>query len=117
MSAHSAVSRRTFLIATAATAGAAAWPRIGLAQPKATITYWNGLTGADGKVMDELIDRFTRETGIAIEQQRIPWADLYAKLQVSVPAGQGPDLALIHTVEVSHFASDSILEAIDDGTL
>ena len=59
--AHSAVSRRTFLIATAATAGAAAWPRFGLAQPKATITYWNGLTGADGKVMDELIDRFTRK--------------------------------------------------------
>ena len=29
-------------------------------------------------MMDELIDRFTRETGIKIEQQRIPWADLYA---------------------------------------
>jgi multiple sugar transport system substrate-binding protein len=117
MSAHSAVSRRTFLIATAATAGAAAWPRVGLAQPKATITYWNGLTGADGKVMDELIDRFTQDTGIKIEQQRIPWAELYAKLQVSVPAGEGPDLALIHTVEVPHFASDGVLEAIDDATV
>jgi multiple sugar transport system substrate-binding protein len=115
--AHSAVSRRTFLIATAATAGAASWPRFGLAQPKATITYWNGLTGADGKVMDELIDRFTQETGIKIEQQRIPWAELYAKLQVSVPAGEGPDLALIHTVEVPHFASDGVLEAIDDATV
>ena len=115
--AHSAVSRRTFLIATAATAGVAAWPRFGLAQPKATITYWNGLTGADGKVMDELIDRFTGETGIKIEQQRIPWAELYAKLQVSVPAGEGPDLALIHTVEVPHFASDGVLEAIDDATV
>jgi multiple sugar transport system substrate-binding protein len=115
--AHSAVSRRTFLIATAATAGAAAWPRFGAAQPKATITYWNGLTGADGKVMDELIDRFTQETGIKIEQQRIPWAELYAKLQVSVPAGEGPDLALIHTVEVPHFANDGVLEAIDDATV
>ena len=44
----------------------------------------------------------------------MPWADLYAKLQVSVPAGEGPDLALIHTVEVPHFASDGVLEAIDD---
>ena len=43
--------------------------------------------------MDELIDQFTKETGIRVEQQRIPWADLYAKLQVSVPAGEGPDLA------------------------
>ena len=112
----SAVAR--FLTAPLRATGAAAWPRSGArASRKATITYWNGLTGADGKVMDELIDRFTKETGIKIEQQRIPWADLYAKLQVSVPAGEGPDLALIHTVEVPHFASDGVLEAIDDATV
>ena len=110
------VSRRAFL-AGASAAGAAAWARRAAAQPKATITYWNGLTGADGKVMDDLIDQFTRETGIRIEQQRLPWADLYAKLQVAVPAGEGPDLALIHTVEVPHFASDGVLEVIDDATV
>ena len=118
--AHSEVGRRRFLIGTAAVAGGAILPvgaRRAAAQAKPTISYWNGLTGADGKVMDELIDQFTRETGIAIEQQRIPWTDLYAKLQVSVPAGQGPDLALIHTVEVPHFASDGVLEPIDDATL
>ncbi|HEV8583658.1 MAG TPA: ABC transporter substrate-binding protein [Methylomirabilota bacterium] len=107
------MNRRTFLAGAAATT-AAAWPRYGAAQPKATITYWNGLTGADGKVMDELIDRFTKETGVKVEQQRLPWAELYPKLQVSVPAGEGPDLALIHTVEVPHFAHDGVLEVIDD---
>src|SRR2546421_8683202 len=101
------VSRRRFL---AGAAVAAALPRAVSAQPKATITYWNGLTGADGKVMDELIDKFTAETGIKIEQQRLPWAELYAKLQVAVPAGEGPDLALIHTAEVPHFANDGVLE-------
>ena len=39
------------------------------AQAKPTITYWNGLTGADGKVMDGLIEQFTNETGIKIERQ------------------------------------------------
>src|SRR5262245_4194285 len=117
MSGRSAVSRRTFLIATAVTAGTAAWRRFGLAQPNATFTYWYGLPAPHGKRMDELIDRFTQETGIKIEQQRIPWAELYAKLQVSVPAGEGPDMALIHTVEVPHFASDGVLEAIDDATV
>ena len=112
------VSRRAFLSGAAAVgATVAAGPRVTGAQAKATITYWNGLTGADGKVMDELIDRFTKDTGIKIEQQRLPWADLYAKLQVSVPAGEGPDLALIHTVEVPHFAHDGVLEPIDDATL
>src|SRR6187200_1707540 len=114
---HAGVSRRTFVTGAAAAAGAT-WlardPRRAAAQTKATITYWNGLTGADGKVMDELIDRFTRETGIRIEQQRLQWADLYPKLQVSVPAGEGPDLVLIHTVEVPHFANDGVLEPIDD---
>jgi multiple sugar transport system substrate-binding protein len=81
---------------------------------KPTITYWNGLTGADGKVMDDLIGQFTKETGIRIEQQRILWQDLYPKLQVSTPAGEGPDLALIHTVEIPHFGADGILEPIDD---
>src|ERR1043166_7290638 len=109
------VSRRGFL-ASAMAAGLVKSARPAFAQGKATITYWNGLTGADGKVMDELIDQFTRDTGIRIEQQRLPWADLYAKLQVAVPAGEGPDLALIHTVEVPHFANDGVLEVIDDAT-
>ena len=111
------VTRRAFLTGGAVAASTLASPRPLRAQPKATITYWNGLTGADGKVMDELIDRFTAATGIRIEQQRLPWAELYPKLQVAVPAGEGPDLALIHTVEVPHFAHDGVLEAIDDATL
>ncbi len=115
------VSRRAFVAGAAATVGVAggmaAWARRAGAQPKPTITYWNGLTGADGKVMDELIDRFTKESGIRVEQQRLPWTDLYAKLQLAVPAGEGPDLALIHTVEVPHFANDGVLEVIDDATV
>jgi multiple sugar transport system substrate-binding protein len=112
---ETSLTRRHFLAgaASAGTAATLARPRRATAQAKPTISYWNGLTGADGKIMDELIDQFTRETGIRVEQQRILWPDLYAKLQVSVPAGEGPDLALIHTVEIPHFASDEILEPID----
>ncbi len=112
------LTRRRFVQGTAAlaTATIARPPRHASAQPKPAITYWNGLTGADGKIMDELIDRFTKETGIRMEQQRIPWADLYAKLQVAVPADEGPDLALIHTVEIPHFASDGILDVMADAT-
>lgn len=112
------VSRRRFVAGAAgATVAFPAVLRRAGAQARPTITYWNGLTGADGKVMDELIDQFTRETGIRVEQQRIVWADLYAKLQVSVPAGEGPDLCLIHTVEVPHFGHDGILDPIDEGVV
>jgi multiple sugar transport system substrate-binding protein len=113
--AQTKVDRRAFLRAAAGvTASLPVLARRASAQPRPTISYWNGLTGADGKIMDELIEQFTKDTGIRIEQQRIPWADLYAKLQISVPAGQGPDLALIHTIEVPHFANDGVLEAIDE---
>ena len=114
---HPTLSRRRFLGGALGATAAPAIVRRATAQAKPTITYWNGLTGADGKVMDELIDQFTKETGITIEQQRLVWPELYAKLQVSVPAGEGPDLCLIHTVEVPHFASDGILEPIDASVL
>jgi multiple sugar transport system substrate-binding protein len=116
--ARTKVTRRRFLGgALGAVAAPPALARRAGAQAKPTITYWNGLTGADGKVMDELIDQFTKETGITVEQQRLLWPELYAKLQVSVPAGEGPDLCLIHTVEVPHFGSDGILEPMDAGAL
>jgi multiple sugar transport system substrate-binding protein len=111
------LTRRRFIGGTAVLGAAALTTvrgRRATGQAKPTISFWNGLTGADGKVMDDLIDRFSKETGIRIEQQRIQWADLYPKLQVSVPAGEGPDLALIHTVEVPHFASDGVLEPMED---
>jgi len=78
------MTRRRFLASTAAI-GAATVLTPGrhpaLAQgAKPTVTFWNGLTGADGKVMDDLIGQFTKATGITIEQQRIEWPNLYAKL-------------------------------------
>ena len=115
------MTRRRFLASTAAVGTATligSSRRNASAQgAKPTITFWNGLTGADGKVMGELTGQFTKETGIQVELQMIEWPNLYAKLQVSTPAGEGPDVALIHTVEVPHFASDGILDPIDDRML
>ncbi len=81
-----------------------------------TFAFWNGLTGADGVVMDGLLQQFGQETGIKVEQQRVQWSDLYAKLQVAVPAGEGPDLQLMHPTEIPHFARDGIIESIDENT-
>jgi len=115
------MTRRGFLASTAAVGAATLvgpGRRPASAQgAKPTISFWNGLTGADGKVMGDLIGQFTKETGIQVELQMIVWPDLYAKLQVSTPAGEGPDVCLIHTVEVPHFSADGILDEMDDRTL
>jgi len=126
------LSRRR-LLGQAAALGSLAWlggagqaaaaPRPESARPApvraqaSMFTFWNGLTGADGRVMDDLIERFTRDTNIRIEQQRQVWPDLYAKLQISVPAGEGPDLMLMHTLEIPHFAADGIIEPMDESAL
>jgi hypothetical protein len=103
------VSRRAF-VAGAGAVSVAAWARRAGAQPKATITYWNDLTGADGKVMDELIDQLPATA--ASHRARRSAGPIYAKPQVAVPAGEGPDLAS-STVEVP--TSSDVLGVIDDG--
>jgi multiple sugar transport system substrate-binding protein len=97
--------------ATTAPAAAAA-PKPGAAA--ITLSFWNGLTGADGQIMDQLLGKMTGATGIKIEQQRIPWADLFAKIQVSVPAGEGPDQMLTQSPTIPGYAADGIFEPIDD---
>ena len=77
------MTRRRFLASAAAVSAATMLGpgRTASAQgAKPTITFWNGLTGADGKVMGELIGQFTKETGIQVELQMIEWPNLYAKL-------------------------------------
>src|SRR5581483_6627032 len=70
-----------------------------------TLSFWNGLTGADGQIMDQLLQKFTAASGIKIDQQRIPWADLFAKIQVAVPAGEGPDQMLTQSPTIPGYAS------------
>src|SRR5438067_2359918 len=97
--------------ATTAPAAAAA-PKPG--GSNITLSFWNGLTGADGQIMDQLLQKFTVASGIKIDQQRIPWADLFAKIQIAVPAGEGPDQMLTQSPTIPGYASDGIFEPIDD---
>jgi ABC-type glycerol-3-phosphate transport system substrate-binding protein len=70
-----------------------------------TLTFWNGLTGPDGKILEALVGEFQQKyPNIKIEQQQIPWTDLYAKMLTAIPAGEGPDMALMHTYEIPRFA-------------
>jgi len=70
-----------------------------------TISLWDGLTGGDGYVMDELIQRFHNYTRgiIKIERTVIGWADLFARLIAIYRSGDIeslPDFILIHPTEI-----------------
>lgn len=61
-----------------------------------TITYWASNQGSsvsqDEKILGESIKRFTAETGIKVELEVVPWADLYNRILTAVSSGEGPDV-------------------------
>lgn len=92
--------------ALAATAAAAAASLTGCAaggggggdtaQPGDKIVYWASNQGStisqDEEVLGESIERFTEKTGIEVELEVIPWADLYNRILAAVSSGEGPDV-------------------------
>jgi len=74
--------------------GAASGP--GSAEAGGTITYWASNQGSsvtqDEEILGESIKRFTEETGIEVELEVVPWADLYNRILTAVSSGEGPDV-------------------------
>lgn len=69
------------------------------------ITYWDGLTGGDGWVFEEILKMFHNYTQgiITIERTVIGWADLFARLVAIWRAGDIeslPHLLMTHTDEI-----------------
>jgi len=61
-----------------------------------TLTYWATNQAIsleqDAEILGETIDRFTERTGIEVELEVVPWADLYSKILAAVSSGEGPDV-------------------------
>ncbi|MEM3926155.1 MAG: hypothetical protein QXU13_01000 [Desulfurococcaceae archaeon] len=70
-----------------------------------TIVYWDGLTGGDGWVFDEIIKMFHEYSQgfVKVERTAIGWADLFARLVAIWRAGDIeslPHLLMTHTDEI-----------------
>jgi ABC-type glycerol-3-phosphate transport system substrate-binding protein len=77
----------------------------GMPTQNLTLAFWNGLTGPDGQIMEKLTGQFMAEfPNIKVEQQQIQWNDFYTKILTAIPAGEGPDMALMHHYEIPRFA-------------
>lgn len=61
-----------------------------------TITYWASnqapTVEKDQEILKESIDRYTKETGIKVDLEVIPWSDLYNRILTAVSSGEGPDV-------------------------
>jgi multiple sugar transport system substrate-binding protein len=55
-------------------------------------------------VLEEMLASFqAKYPNVKIEHQQIMWNDLYTKMLTAIPAGEGPDMAIIHHYEVPRF--------------
>ncbi|WP_423918761.1 ABC transporter substrate-binding protein [Frigoribacterium sp. 2-23] len=61
-----------------------------------TITYWASnqapTVQKDEEILKQSIDRYTKETGIKVDLEVIPWSDLYNRILTAVSSGEGPDV-------------------------
>jgi multiple sugar transport system substrate-binding protein len=82
---------------------------------KITIGYWNSLTGADGVVMRQLVQMFNTEFAgrIEVAETFTNEIDYYTNLNLLVPMGRGPDVAIMHSYLVQSYANRNLIIPID----
>lgn len=78
-----------------------------------TITFWNDIGATNAKPYTDLQNLFNKQTGIKIEQQVMQIGNLNSKLQMGAPVGQAPDMALLYTTAIPHFADLGTIQELD----
>jgi ABC-type glycerol-3-phosphate transport system substrate-binding protein len=90
-------------------------PTVGIAEygsGEATV-FWHGLGGADGKTMVSMLETYAKDNG-AVRSETYDWNVFYQKLPTSVVAGTPPDMAIMHEWAMQQFASQGLLQPVDD---
>lgn len=86
-----------------------------------SITWWatqqTATIGDSEAAYQEAIDRFTEETGIEVEFEVIPWADLYNRILTAVSSGTGPDVLNIGTTWTGSLHDTGALAPIEGDAL
>jgi multiple sugar transport system substrate-binding protein len=61
-----------------------------------TITYWASNQGpsltADQKILKPELAKFTKQTGIKVKLEVVPWSDLLNRILAATTSGKGPDV-------------------------
>ena len=85
-------------------------------EERTVITFWNGFTGPDGQILQELVQEYneTNTKNVEIVLDIMPWDILFQRLATSLPVQQGPDIIAFATEHIGTYASLGALANIDD---
>lgn len=84
-----------------------------------TVRMWDLFSGADGALLDELIDIARPDMpGTRVERTVLEWGTpYYTKLAMASAGGRGPDVAVSHMSRLSGYAPLGLLDSWDTGLL
>src|SRR5688500_18022908 len=84
-----------------------------------TVRMWDLFSGADGALLDELIDIARPDmSGTRVERTVLEWGTpYYTKLAMASAGGRGPDVAISHMSRLAGYAPLGLLDSWDTGLL
>jgi ABC-type glycerol-3-phosphate transport system substrate-binding protein len=109
------MTRRSFLAGSLATAGVALGSRrVASAAQSESIVYWTLLKPGDAnpraRAETQIIENFTKKTGVRVQVEVIPWFELDRKLITATAANTGPDVSRTDPLRLPlHWAANSIV--------
>ena len=79
-----------------------------------TVAIWDNGQKAG---LQEIMDEFTKETGIKTELQVVEWSSYWTLLEAGASGGDMPDVFWMHSNEaVRYMSNDILLDLTDSGT-
>ncbi len=82
------------------------------AKESSVVNVW--AMGEEGKLLDDFIVDFEKESGYEVNVQAIPWGEAHNKLLTAVASKEGPDVIQLGTSWMTEFADAGALIDISD---
>ncbi|GII57758.1 sugar ABC transporter substrate-binding protein [Planotetraspora thailandica] len=86
-----------------------------------SITYWASNQGtsleSDKQILQPELDRFTKETGIKVNLEVVPWSDLLNRILAAATSGKGPDVVNIGNTWSASLQATGAFVPLDDTQL
>lgn len=83
---------------------------------KVTLSFWNGFTGSDGEILEEIVNEFnkTNDKGITIKMDIMAWANLAEKLPSAIATKTAPDFVLLGGPDFAQYVQNGAVQPLDD---
>lgn len=81
-----------------------------------TLNMWNGFTGPDGEILQEIVDDFneTNDKNITVKMDIMAWANLNEKLPTAISTKTAPEFVLLNYGDFASYVKNGAVQPIDD---